>query len=58
MGEITSAARAEAPVAATPVCRHAYIPVYTKSWQQGTRVQLYCKRCGHVMDASWREVRR
>lgn len=54
----TSAARTDAPRAYTSVCEHQYIRVYTKSPMQGTRVQLYCRRCGQVKDASWRDIRR
>lgn len=58
VSETTSTARTADERAAVPDCRHDYIRVYTKSRRKGTRLQLYCKRCGQVMDASWREVRR
>lgn len=54
----TSAVEINSTVAITPVCkRHHYITVYTKGPMQGTRVQLYCTKCGMVKDGTWRNAR-
>ena len=39
-------------------CRHDFIRVYTKSRRQGTTLQLYCRKCGHVVRAPYKEARR